>query len=79
LESIFGAIDNEDTSIQVSNYADFDIRIRVQRIKQQFYENLMMLVDNDLVQYETAKKITVGEYLILLEMKHKDNGRKNNR
>jgi len=38
----------------------------------------MMLVDNDLVQYETAKKITVGEYLILLEMKNKENGRKNN-
>ena len=30
-----------------------------------------MLVENDLVQYETAKKITVSEFLTLLEMKHK--------
>jgi len=31
----------------------------------------MLLVDNDLNQYETAKKMTVEEYLSLLELKNR--------
>jgi len=38
----------------------------------------MLLVDNDLKQYEVVKKITVEEYLSLMEMKNRKDGRGNN-
>ena len=69
LGAIFSGEYGEDRGIQFSSYADFDIRVRVRRIKEQFEENLLMLVDGDLVQLSEIRKLSVEQYLILLGRK----------
>ena len=71
MAAIFGGDNGESGKVQLGTYADFDVRVRVARIGEQFRENLMTLVDGNLSEYETAKKLTANEYLTKLEHKVK--------
>lgn len=71
---IFGEGVNENREVQFNSWKDFDIRVRIREMRQDFISNLMTLVDNDVTKYNTLKSIAVDEYLTLLEFKIRKNG-----
>lgn len=71
---IFGEGVNENREVQFNSWKDFDIRVRIREMRQDFISNLMTLVDNDVTKYNALKSIAVDEYLTLLEFKIRKNG-----